>query len=106
MIEIYGVIAIMLVMVLSYFAGMKTANWYRDKAETEKRHALELQYMRLRAGTDFNDPTGPYLASPSGGRTTIRGFTPAQMNAFEARLKDKGSATIQLNQAKTTKNEK
>lgn len=106
MIEIYGVIAIIALMVISYFAGMKTANWYRDKADVDKRHALELQYMRLRAGTDFNDPSGPYLASPAGGRTTIRGFTPAQMDQFEARLKDKGSATIQLNQAKTTKNEK
>ena len=103
MMEIYGVVVIILLIVASYVAGMATANWYHAKAEFEKKHALELQYMRLKAGTDYNDPSGPYLSPAYAGRTIRKGFTPAQMNEFEARLKNNRSATVMLNNNPTTK---
>lgn len=100
--EVYGVAIIIIMLAASYAAGMATANWYRTKAEVEKKHALELQYMRLKAGTDYNDPSGPYLAPAYAGRTIRKGFTPAQMSAFEARLKNNRSATVMLNNNPTT----
>lgn len=99
MIELYGVAIVIALIVVSYLAGLKTANWYNDKAAAEQKHALEVQYVRLRTGSDFNDPVGPYIASPAcAGRTIRKGFTPAQLKEVEARLKNTGSATVKLDQ--------
>lgn len=94
--ELYGVAIIILLIAVSYTLGMKTANWYNDKAFREQREALERQYLRLRAGTDYYDPVGPYK---------VRGiplksqkcFSPAQLEEFETRLKNNGSATVMFN---------
>jgi hypothetical protein len=110
MIEIYGVVAIILLIVVSYVGGLFTANWYNDKARRDEKHALEVQYIRLQAKTDYNDPVGPYVASDycrAGGPPTIRnmqrsssgasnGIPLSQMHSFEERIKNTGKATMWL----------
>ena len=113
--QLYGVFLIVLGLGLAYLLGLITANWYHRKAEEDKRYALERQFLRIRAGTDYYDPAGPYLARPLTSGQAIRGtripqskaFTPAQLDEFEARLKDNGQAVLQLGKnPTTTKNKK
>lgn len=110
-IDIFGAATVLLLIVASFFGGMATANWYNEKARREERHSLEVQYARLKANVDYNSPSGPYV-SPlysgdslrhSGNGVPKRGFSLSQMNAFEERLKNTGSATVLLKPNPTTK---
>lgn len=115
MIDIFGAVAILLLVVLAFFGGMVTANWYNEKAKREERYSLETQYARLRANVDYHSPIGPYVSPPNGGQslrcsrlfrdtsldnsTAQRNefaFNPSQVRAFEERLKNTGSATVLL----------
>lgn len=89
--ELYGVAAIILLVAVSYYAGMRTANWYNDRAAQEQKDALERQYARIRTGSDYYDPVGPYI------RSRKTGFTPSQLEEVEERLKSNGSAVYMLN---------
>ena len=121
-IDIFGAATVLLLIVASFFGGMATANWYNEKARREEKHALEIQYTRLRANVDFFDPAGPYIYNGNGragGPPFVRNpslstscarrevptsaFNSSQMKAFEERLKNTGSATVLLKQNPTTK---
>ena len=114
--EIYGVIVIVLWTVISFFGGIATANWFNEKAKRDERYALERQYLRLRAGSDWNDPAGPYLYKGNGragGPPSVRnmkvepsvsGSSFSQMqDAFEEKLNNTGSATVLLKNNPTNK---
>lgn len=45
----------------SFVAGLKLANWYNAKASAEQKYALEKQFVRLQAGSDADDPVQPYV---------------------------------------------
>jgi len=104
--ELYGVAAIILLSGFSYYLGLRTANWYHNKSEQERTYALERQYLRLRAGADYNDPVGPYV-SRCNPIHSQPGFSRAQLEEFEARRRNNGSAVMMLNrQPHTTTKEK
>jgi hypothetical protein len=46
--------------VLSFIAGLRLDNYYRTRADAEKKDALERQFLRLRAHADADDPARPY----------------------------------------------
>lgn len=46
--------------VLSFLAGMTTANRYNAKAKQEVKEALEKQFLRLKVHADADDPVKPY----------------------------------------------
>ena len=71
----------------SFIAGLKLSDWYHGQAEQERQYALEKQFLRLRAGVDFNDPSGPYVS---------RQKNPLPPE-FEERLRKNRRATISLN---------
>jgi len=105
MVTIYGTVCIVLLMVVSFFGGILTANWYNEKARREEQYLLEKQYLRLKAGADFYDPAGPYVSRCRAVRPTepcdegrqTNGFSFSQMqNAFEEKLNNTGSATVLL----------
>jgi len=103
MVTIYGTVCIVLLMVVSFFGGILTANWYNEKARKEEQYLLEKQYLRLKAGTDFYDPAGPYVSRCRAVRPTepvsrkTNGYSFSQMqSAFEEKLNDTGSATVLL----------
>ncbi len=58
--QIIDNLIIMLLHVLCFYAGMKIANYYNEKALSEKKDALERQYLRLRTRSDADDPCRPY----------------------------------------------
>jgi len=103
--EPYGVALIVAGIAVAYFLGLKTAEYFADKAETEKKDALERQYLRIKANTDFYDPVGPYQF-PKANYRKQKGFSPAQLTEFEARLKNNGSAVVQLNSQPHTDDKK
>lgn len=51
---------ILSLIVLSFIAGLKLGEYYRNKAEAEKKEALEKQFLRLRVRADADDPVKPY----------------------------------------------
>lgn len=46
--------------ILCFISGLKLANYYNTKRETEVKDALERQFLRLRAHSDADDPCRPY----------------------------------------------
>ena len=112
MIDIWGAVAVLLLIVGAFFGGMATADRYNEKAKREERHSLEVQYARLKANVDYNSPSGPYV-SPlysgdnlrcSGNGVPKRGFSLSQMHSFEERLRNTGSATVLLKNNSTKNN--
>ena len=58
-------LVILTLIVLSFVAGLKLDRYYFNRAEMEKKDALERQFLRLRARADADDPCGPYIAQPA-----------------------------------------
>lgn len=56
---IYDLIVLVL-LVISFAAGMAIDNRYHEKTSFEVKDALERQYLRLRAKADADDPCKPY----------------------------------------------
>lgn len=58
--QILDNLIILSLIILSFVAGMKLADWNNQKASAERKDALEKQYLRLRAKMDEDDPVKPY----------------------------------------------
>ena len=59
--QIIDNLIIISLIILSFTAGMKLANYYNDKAAAEKKDALERQFVRLQTHSDADDPCRPYV---------------------------------------------
>ena len=55
-----GNILIAALLVLSFIAGLRVDNHYHQKADLDRKEALEKQFIRLRAKADADDPVRPY----------------------------------------------
>lgn len=87
-VEFVTILVLSLVLIIgSFIAGLKLSDWYHRQAEQERQYALEKQFLRLRAGVDFDDPSGPYIS---------RHKNPLPPE-FEERLRKNGRATVSLN---------
>lgn len=87
---------------LFFLFGLAVANHYNDKAEADKKYALEQQWLRLRANADADDPCKPYKSRyimPAPIVTPAKsGFDDNPLpGEFEQRLKTEGQATALLN---------
>lgn len=56
---------ILTLIVVSFVTGLKLDRYYFTKAESDKRDALERQFLRLQARSDADDPCRPYIAQPT-----------------------------------------
>ena len=82
-----SLIAVLLLIICSFVAGLKLSGWYHRQAAEERQYALEKQFVRLKAGSDADDPVGPYVP-----RRRVQ--LPPE---FEEQLKSNGRATVSLN---------
>lgn len=82
-----ALLIVLLLIVLSFIAGLKLAGYYHRCADADREYALKNQYARLRAGADADDPVAPYVP-----RRKIE--LPPE---FEEQLKTNGRATVSLN---------
>lgn len=97
-----------------FIAGLIVAGKYhdrlddeRDKADAERTHALQCQYLRLRACMDADDPCKPYVSRLEPIRATgdydgdeeLRPITPE----FMEHLKENGSAVAKIKKADISK---
>lgn len=73
---------------LSFEAGRRLADKYRDRAETEQKEALERQYLRLHAGMDADAPCKPYVK---------RTIPQSLLKQMDTKLKTEGQASVLLN---------
>lgn len=51
---------IILLIVLSFISGLKLSDHYHNQEKQNLRDALERQFLRLKAGSDADDPVRPY----------------------------------------------
>lgn len=58
--QILDNLIILVLIVVSFILGLKLDAYYRDKADAERKEALEKQFIRLRAKADADDPVKPY----------------------------------------------
>lgn len=77
----------LVLIILSFVAGLKLAGYYYKTATQEREYALQRQYVRLMANVDIDDPVGPYTP-----RKKMQ--LPPE---FEDRLRKNGRATASLN---------
>ena len=90
-IDVVAIVVSVVLILGSFRLGMYVADCYNERSARKVKDALERQYLRLRAGSDADDPCGPYqYYQPSG-------FTPDLLDRFERRLKKNKFATVQLN---------
>ena len=54
---------IMLMVVGAFVAGLRLDAYYQNKAANETKTALEKQFLRLKSGSDADDPCKPYVWS-------------------------------------------
>jgi len=54
----------------AFIAGVRLDNYYQTKAAKALKDALQQQYVRLRAGSDADDPLKPYLGPTAGAKIT------------------------------------
>ena len=84
---------ILVINILTFTAGMMIANYYNDKAEREKKDALERQFVRLRCKMDADDPCKPYVSRLAPLNTgDFDGDRGPITEEFMKNLKEKGSA--------------
>lgn len=79
---------------LFFLAGLIVANHYNDKAEMQKKDALERQFLRLKAHADADDPCRPYKSS-------VTVFP----EGFEEQLRTNGKATAMLSKSTARKSD-
>lgn len=60
--SIISMTVVAILIILSFIAGIRLDNYYQTKAAADKKDALERQFVRLRAGADFDDPCKPYVS--------------------------------------------
>lgn len=58
--QILDNLIILTLIVLSFVAGLRVDNHYHQKADLDRKEALEKQFVRLRAKADADDPVRPY----------------------------------------------
>ena len=58
--EILDTFLILLLILLSFIAGLRLDNHYHEIARRQEKEALEKQFLRLRARADSDDPCRPY----------------------------------------------
>ena len=97
---------------LFFVAGLIVAGHYydkmdaeRDKADAERSHALQCQFLRLRANMDADDPCKPYVSrtkvlQPTGDYDGDNGPITPQ---FMEQLKENGSAAVKFKKADISK---
>ena len=114
------VLFIILLMIASFSAGIWLADRFHKRAQAEQKAALEKQYLRLKSGSDADDPCRPYSYTPVH-HTVLEnidltpndglrdGWTdggsnndsPAPLgNDFSDRLKENGQATFKFRNPK------
>ena len=76
---------------LGFYAGIRTADRYHEEAKREKEYALNVQYVRLKTGSDADDPCKPYV--PRRERFEVS-------PEFEKSFRENGRATEMLNKQK------
>ena len=87
-IEFISALLIVLVLIIvSFIAGLKLSGYYHKSALAEKEYALQKQYARLQARADADDPVAPYVPRQ-------RVVLPPE---FEDKLRETGRATASLN---------
>lgn len=59
---IINYLLILLLAVISFAAGLRLDNYYRNKAYKECKRALEDQFIRLQTYRDADDPRRPYIS--------------------------------------------
>ena len=97
---------------LFFLAGLIVAGHYhnrmnveRDRADAEKAHALQCQFLRLRANMDADDPCKPYVSKikvlqPTGDYDGDDGpITPE----FMEHLKENGAAATKFKKSDIAK---
>lgn len=57
---ILNAIFILILLILSFIAGLMLDNYYCKRASLEIKEALERQFVRLRVCADADDPVKPY----------------------------------------------
>lgn len=57
---IVGNVTIVVLLVLSFIAGLRLDNYYHTRAAADRKDALERQFIRLQARADADDPCKPY----------------------------------------------
>ena len=91
-----------------FIAGLIVAGKYhdrlddeRDKADAERTHALQCQYLRLRACMDADDPCKPYVSKlqPVMNTGDFDGDTGPITQEFMEQLKENGSAVTKIKKA-------
>lgn len=58
--QILNNLIILTLIILSFIAGLRLDNYYHQKADLDRKEALEKQFVRLRAKADADDPVKPY----------------------------------------------
>lgn len=53
-------VLIMLMVIGAFVAGLRLDAYYQNKAANETKTALEKQFLRLKSGSDADDPCRPY----------------------------------------------
>ena len=57
-----GITCMVALVVIAFYSGLKLAERYARERERAVQYALKQQFYRLRAGTDADDPCGPYVS--------------------------------------------
>ena len=92
---------------LFFLAGLIVAGHYhdrmnveRDRADAEKAHALQCQFLRLRANMDADDPCRPYVSklTPIQPTGDYDGDGPITQEFME-HLKKNGSASTKISKS-------
>lgn len=63
---IIGIVALVCLMILCFFSGVRLSDYYHDRQERAVDYALKRQFARLRAGADADDPVAPYVSRIDG----------------------------------------
>ena len=85
-------ILVLLLVVLSFIAGLRLDNYYHAKAAADKKDALERQFIRLRAQADADDPCQPYMRRTE----NMYPIAPQIDQNFMEHLQKNGRATTKL----------
>ena len=60
-------VAFTFLIAVSFYAGVRFADYYHNKQDAAVSYALKKQFVRLRAGADADDPVQPYVSPDNDG---------------------------------------
>lgn len=98
-------LAVVVLLVLSFIAGLRLDNYYHTRAAADRKDALERQYVRLRAHADADDPCRPYGTPRYSQPIPAFPNEPAQpiSQEFMSELQTKGKAKTSFRKSDLTK---